>query len=296
MYMTETERYLFDLNGYLVIRGVLSEQEVSEINAAIDKAIPSKDIFAKVGHILTGHDEETTKLENTDPAQGAVGYYAGRFFDWGEPLRKLVGHDRLMPYLLELIGPMVRLDHQFAILGAPTTLPLHSGGTPYDPVHTYTFKNNRIYSGFTVASFALTDSPPGAGGFCCIPGSHKSNYPLPADFSDIANPPDCVVQVPLQKGDVVLFTEALTHGTLELKMFSERRVLIFLYGPGYMQWEQRLQHIGDYDWQEHQRYLLGCPYVGDRPTIKWSPSGADAQVSQAIDRRASAGNAGKESV
>ena len=34
--MNEHERYLFDLNGYLVLRGVLGEQEVSTLNAAID--------------------------------------------------------------------------------------------------------------------------------------------------------------------------------------------------------------------------------------------------------------------
>ena len=34
--MNEDERYLFDLIGYLVLRGVLGEQEVSTLNAAID--------------------------------------------------------------------------------------------------------------------------------------------------------------------------------------------------------------------------------------------------------------------
>ena len=34
--MDEEQKYLFDINGYLVLRGVLSAAEVAEANAAID--------------------------------------------------------------------------------------------------------------------------------------------------------------------------------------------------------------------------------------------------------------------
>ncbi|HCK09435.1 MAG TPA: hypothetical protein DHW45_06135, partial [Candidatus Latescibacteria bacterium] len=34
--MTDDEKYLFDINGYLLVRGVLSEQEVAACNEAID--------------------------------------------------------------------------------------------------------------------------------------------------------------------------------------------------------------------------------------------------------------------
>ena len=34
--MTEEERYLFDLNGFLIVRGVLSPEEIKEANDAID--------------------------------------------------------------------------------------------------------------------------------------------------------------------------------------------------------------------------------------------------------------------
>ena len=34
--LTDHEKFLFDLNGYLVVRGALSADEISELNAAID--------------------------------------------------------------------------------------------------------------------------------------------------------------------------------------------------------------------------------------------------------------------
>ena len=38
--VTDRERYFFDLNGYLVLRGALSAGEVAEINTAIDALLP----------------------------------------------------------------------------------------------------------------------------------------------------------------------------------------------------------------------------------------------------------------
>ena len=34
--LTDHEKFLFDLNGYLVVRGALSADEIGELNAAID--------------------------------------------------------------------------------------------------------------------------------------------------------------------------------------------------------------------------------------------------------------------
>ena len=40
--MTDLERYLFDLNGFLVVRGVFTEDEIAAANAAVDaRAEPS---------------------------------------------------------------------------------------------------------------------------------------------------------------------------------------------------------------------------------------------------------------
>ena len=43
---------------------------------------------------------------------------------------------------------------------------------------------------------------------------------------------EIAVEVPLDAGDVVVFTEALTHGTLPWRNRDERRTLIYKYSPG----------------------------------------------------------------
>ena len=117
----------------------------------------------------------------------------------------------MLEIVRETCGPNVRLDHAYGIVMSPGTsgLGLHGGGTPFDPPQYYLVEGGRIRTGLVAAQWALVDHPPGAGGFVCIPGSHKAGFALPATFDR-----DLAIQVPLAAGDVVVFSEALTHGTL----------------------------------------------------------------------------------
>ena len=38
--MTPEEKFMFDLEGYLVVKGVLNQDEVKEVNALADRAWP----------------------------------------------------------------------------------------------------------------------------------------------------------------------------------------------------------------------------------------------------------------
>src|SRR5205823_13544254 len=111
--------------------------------------------------------------------------------------------------------------------------------------------------------------PSGAGGFCCIPGSHKSNMPFPDRYRDLAAPVEAIVQLPLDAGDVVIFTEALSHGALAWSAERERRVLMYKYSPGYMQWERGSPFVdpGAHEWTDVQRQILRGPYEGGRTGI-----------------------------
>ena len=276
--MTELEKYMFDLNGYLVLPGVLSDKEVDEINALMDEVLGDWHIKTNSGHIITGFDEETAKEENTDRKKNAVGFYSGRLLDWGAPVRKLVGHEKVLSYLIEVTGRTLRLDHQYAILmrakPASAGHGMHGGNTPYESVHSYHFRDGQIFSNLTAVSYALTDVLPGRGGFCVIPGSHKSCIARPHSFWDVAHPEKCFVHLPLRRGDAVVFTEALTHGALPWtsEEDGERRALLFKYCPGYIQWEKRSQlPAGNYEWEEHEQYLLRHAYHHDRDEIKWPP-------------------------
>ena len=181
-------------------------------------------------------------------------------------------HPRILPYLDVLLGEGFRLDHYYGIHMRTGTkgLRLHGGGTPYEPEEYYVFRRDRMYNGLSVVTWALTDAPPGQGGFACIPGSHKANYPCPPDIREFERDPGCVVQVPMRAGDVVIFTEALTHGTHPWTAPHQRRSLLYKYAPKHLAWAP---HAGRWSEElsdlltERQRRLLQPPYIPQRQPI-----------------------------
>ena len=245
--MNEEELYLFDLQGYLVIEGVLSATEVAELNRlADDQRLPP-------------------------PAESIDSQRFGGFLLWGEPFRTLLDHPRILPYLEVLLGDGFRLDHYYGIHMATNTdgLRLHGGGTPYEAEEYYVFRD-RMFNGLSVVTWALTDAPPGQGGFACIPGSHKANYPCPPDIRTFERDPGCVAQVPMRAGDVAIFTEALTHGTYPWTAAHQRRSLLYKYAPKHLAWGRYDRHRNDdvYDLlTERQRRLLEPPYIPERQPI-----------------------------
>ena len=158
--MTEAERYRFDLHGFLVRRGVLGPGELAALHAAIDVLdVPRP-----------GGDLASQRFNDHLPI-------ARRF-------RDLLDHPAVLEIVREVCGPNVRLDHAYGIVMSPGTggLGLHGGGTPFDPAQYYLVDGGRIRSGLVAAQWALVDHPPGAGGFVCIPGSHKSGFALPSSI------------------------------------------------------------------------------------------------------------------
>jgi len=273
--MNDTERYLFDLNGYIILRGVLSPNELTALNGAVDAAgVPH--LLENTSYVHTGFPE--LDESNTDESAGPVDVVNGLLTDWGSEFRNLVDHPTVLPYLEQMLGPQLRLDHSYAIFmrsGAGATSPhhLHNGGTPFDPSQCYLVRDGRMFNGLVVVSYALTDVGPGDGGLCVIPGSHKANFATPDEIGHIVDATPPVVHVPLKAGDVVIFTEAVTHGSIPWSGAYERRALLYKYAPGFIQWERQSPWASlDHPWTERQQRLLTGPYAGGRTTIRTDDS------------------------
>jgi len=125
-----------------------------------------------------------------------------------------------------------------------------------------------MHNGLVVVSYALADVPVGAGGFCCIPGTHTSLYPEPPSWFGRLDHP-LIEHVPLHAGDVVVFTEALAHGTMPWTLHShERRAVLLTYAPGYMQWSQAPQVAADRTrLSARQQAILAPAGMWERPPI-----------------------------
>ena len=240
--MTDEEKFTVDLQGYLVIKDVLTDDEVDEMNAIIDKG-------------------------NLDGPPSL----------WGAPFKRLIDHPKIFPYLIELLGPYVRLDHDYALFmnEGDRRGGLHGGedgGRPGGPEadHWYKYRDGVMRNGLCVMTYNLTDAPDGAGGFACIPGSHKSNFPthVPQEVRRFERPAHYVVQPALDAGDVLFFTEAVIHGTMPWKAEHQRRSVLYKYSPGHSAWSESYYDIGKYgELTEQQKRMLLPPSIGKRPRV-----------------------------
>lgn len=247
--VTDEERYLFDLTGYLVVRDAISPQALAEINAMID-----------------------SQLAGSDPEAKAVtfGQGGGEVLAWGGPFLDLIDNPRIVPYLEELVDPYFRLDHEYihvirpgvgSLSGTLSSATLHGGGAPFDASQYYRFSDGRPWGGLTVVAYYLRDVNPGDGGLAVVPGSHKANYPMPDSLLSLEGDlPPFVVPVAAPAGTAVIFTEAQAHGTLPWMGADERRTLFFKYSPHAISWTWRYYDAERYSGlSERQREILEPP-------------------------------------
>ena len=226
--LTEEQRYLFDTFGYLVIPAALSSKQVAEIR-----------------------DTLRNPTEQFDPVAQDAGP-----LHWGKVWRDVLDLPTVTPILEEIIGnhgirkgrkaagmpylPTFRLDHinvhthvQNGFAGGI----LHggwksTGGNQYSSYH-----NGQFYNGLVSVSYELYDTHSNDGGFGCIPGSHKSNIPVPQSWRDMSKGvASCVRRIPANAGDAILFTEALTHGTLPWSVEATRQTVFYKYSPNGSTW------------------------------------------------------------
>jgi hypothetical protein len=192
---------------------------------------------------------------------------------WCEPFRNLLSHPSVMPILLEILGDGFRLDHVYGIVmtaGSEGHV-LHGGGHGNDITHGYRFHNGQIRCGLTVVSWQLTDANEGDGGFAGIPGSHKANFAPPPGVTRLERQLGCVRQIPAKAGSAVIFTEALTHGTLPWRAAHERRSILYKYSPRSVSYSSRYVPESLPEFAEEltplQRALLEPPYHPNRPRL-----------------------------
>ncbi|MGK3735157.1 MAG: hypothetical protein ACI8RD_005450 [Bacillariaceae sp.] len=187
--MTEDERYLFDLNGFLIIRGVLSEEEVEEANRAIDR---------HSDEMVERSDDElrNAKVGSRFFGKGPGRMDLGRCLEWGETdskvFKSILAHPRLVPIYHGILGKGYRMDHLPMVLAqnmGSEGFQLHGGTVDctsgeYNPHLAYHYHHGTIRSALLGCNVILRDHNAGDGGFCIVPGSHKSNLKMPKGMVD----------------------------------------------------------------------------------------------------------------
>lgn len=257
--LTDREIYEFDLTGYLVFKNVLTLEQVKQMNKAIDDYQQGEFYF----------EFPMWPLLEKDPI----------FLD-------LLTLPKVMDVCEEFLGLEFRIDNIWGVqevppfVGARNPDNLHGGQMENKRSYQYVWHGNKAYCGQLNFGFALENAPEGDGGFVVVPGSHNQNMAISGVgvFKKILNKTmEDVrwIQNPgLEAGDMIVFTEALVHGSKAwIHKDKPRRNIYYRYSPGCMIWRdyKQIERYASLARNDLEKNLLRAPYVGQPDDIHERP-------------------------
>ena len=226
----EKEFYFWDLNGYLVVRGLMDAQWLAEANEAVDKfqdrvVVGAELAGGSVSQAGTGRPLLSGLLDLPAP--------------YSTPFRRMIAHPAVVHRLNWMGGSGYRTSGAtvFCAVHGTSGHALHDGNEPMSPSRGYYFKNGRSYAETVTITWQLRDVEPGLGGFACVPGSHKTQYPMPRGIRTCDDTMGLVVQPTMNAGDVLFFMDGgCTHGALAWKNPVPRRGVLIKYQSKNTNW------------------------------------------------------------
>jgi hypothetical protein len=234
------EEYLFDLQGFIVLRGALSKEEVQACNDTIDRIPRATPRNGWWGHV---HRED-------HPEHRGISYQ--QIYESGPAFERLIDHPSWINYVSLFVGghdtfdwhhgPLF-IDENFVNLRGPgESIPLHSGGHTGTLRTQFHYYNGRFHCGQVNILLGLSNIGPGDGATMVIPGSHKANIKHPQfggaevwaeGKGSSADGVAGAIEVHLAAGDAILFVDATCHGSARRVNSGDRRTCVFRYGPSW---------------------------------------------------------------
>ncbi len=216
--MTPAELYQFDTSGYLVIPNALTPRELEHFNARVDHWRARA--LAQQAGVFDGdptgfHENSQGMVWLDDPINRDPG-----FLD-------LIDHPRILPFIWNLILMPRFKSNWLTLTWRGGKVEGHGSHAPWIPYNTYLADRGGIACSLLNVMWTFNDITPGGGGLTVIPGSHKSNFPVPPEGPT----PEQLVEITAPAGSVILFTHDIFHQSLN-SSDRERRVMFLTYCPG----------------------------------------------------------------
>lgn len=213
-------KYEMDTFGFCRIPNLISPSELNEISLTLDK-IASLNCNLPGTDVCLGQkrDDGTMFISNIADASS------------------LLRHIPFNPVVLQLLSLFMqssfKFNHSNAIISTAGFTYPHMAGSPIHPKAFYHYTGSSILSSLTKLVVPITHNEYLDGGFAAVKGSHKANYPIPFE-SRSSQEASLLEHIPISYGDAILFTEAMTHGSLPNISGNRRRMIFFCYSLNYM--------------------------------------------------------------
>jgi hypothetical protein len=234
--------YLFDVHGYLVLKDGVDPGDINELNTWADAHQNHMD-----GPRRQGTDTEGAWIGHveTHTYSGADGINFQNIIEAGGVFERLIDY----PSWIDHIHRFVHVERNglsiheclLNLRGRGGFIGIHSGG--HLPISYMTFRQPNTGDwmvGQINVITALQDIGPGDGPTTLVPGSHKAARPHPrlaevaaATYrsNEAAGTAVGMRELYLDAGDVLLFTDAITHGSAARTNDGYRRMVLYRYSP-----------------------------------------------------------------
>jgi hypothetical protein len=187
--MTDEQKFLFDLKGWLLVPGVLTADECRELRE-----------FCR----LLRHDRDKLDPKDRYSYAGVAAMLLDHPVVVGI-LRVILGADtNENAWGFRLDGSYLQYRHE-----GDKGIPPHGGGPGVHPNFSYQCKNQKIYSALTRVVWELNPVEKGAGGTLLMSGSHKANFDVPKEH--LVQDSWAYETYSCPEGSLLFFTENLCH-------------------------------------------------------------------------------------
>jgi hypothetical protein len=220
MPVSDRERFLFDLQGCLLLEGALSPDEVRSYRALVRRQEAREHDDSWMANAKGSGKPSPTK-EGASPRLRLNGLPR---LDPG--FDAIIDHPRVLPYLEEFMD-RPQLVNTWSITKGPDAPPSawHRG---LPPEH-YSARNGRIRSLMLNVVWFLDDNGPEDGCMVAVPGSHKNAIDIDLGAIPHGEMPGARPIVG-RAGDVFLFSECVLHDGLRKTTPGTRTNLYCNYG------------------------------------------------------------------
>ena len=217
------EFYCWDLNGYLVLRGVMDDEWLAAANEVVERyedRIEVGEELARGSTALAGTGRPLLQglLELPEPHC--------------EPFRRMIAHPAVEHRLnwMGASGGWTGDATGFVSVKGTSGHALHDSNEPLNPTRGYVYQNGRSFCEAVTVTWQLRDVRADDGGFACVPGSHKAYYNMPQGIRTCDDDMGLVKHVQMQAGDVLFFGDGgTTHGALAWQSETTRRGIMLKY-------------------------------------------------------------------
>lgn len=218
--VTDADRFQFDLQGYLLLRGAITPDDVAQMLSALHEleAQQQDDSHWRTPR-ADGLVSQPTRQETPGQLRLNGLLRLSNAFD------RLIDYPTIFPYVAAFMNrPQLANTWSISKSQGGAIGSWHRGNEP----DAYCVRHGVIRNRMINTVYFLTDNELDNGCMTAIPGGHKSNFNLPWNkFNGLELPGS--IPITGKAGDVLLFTESLLHNGLGNTSNKRRSNLYFNY-------------------------------------------------------------------